>query len=204
MSLLRCYGHMRCESFGFGCVKGPLSLTDWQIKYIQCEQCISTQSQYHYSCFNNDSKYCSIGNDISKAGICCWTVHCHECIRLKNDRAFHTNKQRCKSATQLHLQRWIYSAFRLSSCASSNKAHFIIMALCHSGLKALVINNYSTGKEHGRIQNKDGVRGAGWQLLRKQVCAMNYTSGEMPPYFKWMHFRLSFACSCLQSQSASC
>lgn len=35
------------------------------------------------------------------------------------------------------------------------QAHFIIMALCHSGLKALVMNNYSEGREHGRIQNKD-------------------------------------------------
>ncbi len=35
------------------------------------------------------------------------------------------------------------------------------MELCHSGVKALVMNNYSTGKEHGRIQNKEGVwRGA--------------------------------------------
>ncbi len=35
------------------------------------------------------------------------------------------------------------------------------MELCHSGLKALVMNNYSMGKEHGRIQNKEGVwRGA--------------------------------------------
>lgn len=31
------------------------------------------------------------------------------------------------------------------------------MELCHSGLKALVMNNYSMGKEHGRIQNKEGV-----------------------------------------------
>lgn len=62
------------------------------------------------------------------------------------------------------------------------QAHFIIMELCHSGLKALLINNYSVGKEHGRIQNKEGVwRG---QLSRKQVCAMNYTSGEMPSYFR--------------------
>lgn len=54
------------------------------------------------------------------------------------------------------------------------QAHFIIMELCHSGLKALVMNNYGTAKEHGRIQNKEGVwRG---QLSGKQVCAMNYTS----------------------------
>lgn len=37
------------------------------------------------------------------------------------------------------------------------QAHFIIMELCHSGLKALVMNNYSEGREHGRIQNKDTV-----------------------------------------------
>lgn len=61
----------------------------------------------------------------------------------------------CKSAARL--QAGICSAFRLSSCASSNKAHFIIIELCHSGLKALVMNNYSMGKEHGRIQNKEGM-----------------------------------------------
>lgn len=35
------------------------------------------------------------------------------------------------------------------------QAQFIIMVLCHSGLKAFVMNNYSEGREHGRIQNKD-------------------------------------------------
>lgn len=35
------------------------------------------------------------------------------------------------------------------------QGHFIIIELCHSGLKALVMNNYSEGREHGRIQNKD-------------------------------------------------
>lgn len=52
---------------------------------------------------------------------------------------------------------------------------------------------YKTKGEYGR-----------GQLSRKQVCAMNYTSGEMPPHFKWMHFRLSSAYLCLQSQTALC
>lgn len=51
------------------------------------------------------------------------------------------------------------------------------MELCHRGLKALVMNNYSEASEHGRIQNKNSAwRGA---ATEKQVCAMNYTSGEM-------------------------
>lgn len=43
------------------------------------------------------------------------------------------------------------------------------MELCHSGLKALVMNNYCTGKEHGRIQNKEGVW-RGRQLSKTGVC----------------------------------
>lgn len=40
------------------------------------------------------------------------------------------------------------------------------MELCHSGLKALVMNNYCEGREHGRIQNKDTAwRG---QLLKSR------------------------------------
>lgn len=74
------------------------------------------------------------------------------------------------SAVALHLQRWVYSTFRLSSCVSSNKAHFIIMELCHTGLKALVMNNYSMGKEHGRIQNKKGVMGGGATVEKTGVC----------------------------------
>lgn len=101
----------------------------------------------------------------------------------------------CKSVAPKHLQEWIYSAFRFSSCESSNKAHSITTALCDTGLKALVMNNYSRGKEYG---------GWGGCNCRKQVCAMNYTSGKMAPYVRFMHFRLSCACLCLQSQTASC
>lgn len=64
---------------------------------------------------------------------------------------------------------------------------------CHSGLKALVMNNYSRREDYG---------GWGGGNCRKQVCAMNYTSGEMAPYVRFMHFRFSCACLCLQSQTA--
>uniref|UniRef100_A0AAV2M6X0 Uncharacterized protein n=1 Tax=Knipowitschia caucasica TaxID=637954 RepID=A0AAV2M6X0_KNICA len=40
------------------------------------------------------------------------------------------------------------AAARRSRCVHSDKAHFIIMALCHSGVKPLVMNNYSSGKVH--------------------------------------------------------
>ena len=54
---------------------------------------------------------------------------------------------------------------------SSNKAHFIIMELCHTGWKALVMNNYSMGKEPGRIQNKEAVSGGGGLTVQKTgVC----------------------------------
>lgn len=76
------------------------------------------------------------------------------------------------------------------------QAHFIIMEQCHSGLKVLVMNNYGTRREHGRIQNKEEWRG---QLSRKQVCAMNYTCREMAAHFRWMHFWLSCARLCLHS-----
>lgn len=37
----------------------------------------------------------------------------------------------------------------------------------------------------------------GGQLSRKQVCAMNYTSGEMPPYFnEYISDCLVLACVC--------
>lgn len=72
---------------------------------------------------------------------------------------------------------FFFSVFRLFSCANSNKAHFIIMKLCQSGLKAVVMNNYSMAKEDGRIQSKEREREG--ELSSKQVCVMNYTSGLM-------------------------
>lgn len=62
------------------------------------------------------------------------------------------------------------------------------MELCHAGLKALVMNNYRAGKEHGSIQNKEEVRAV--PLSRKQVGAVELyircrNSGECIPDFLW-------------------
>lgn len=85
------------------------------------------------------------------------------------------------SAAALHLQRWISLRIQVVWLHELLRAHFIIMELCHAGLKALLMNNYRAGKEHGSIQNKEEVQAV--PLSRKQVGAFElyihrYNSGE--------------------------
>lgn len=73
------------------------------------------------------------------------------------------NTLKCHSITPAEVNLLLIQMVQLWEL---KQAHFIIMELCHSGLKALVMNNYCEGREHGRIQNKDTAwRG---QLLKSR------------------------------------
>ena len=79
-----------------------------------------------------------------------------------------------------------------------NKAHLIIMLLRHIGLKALVMNNYGTGNEHGGIQSTEGVGGGGGTVEKTGVCHELYIwRNATAPQMNAFHI-----VSCLQSPTA--